>query len=177
MPVFKNNVKCIIRTAALKDAKQILDLEYSIICEREFFISVPEEIEKPSIQEQKEWIHKIIENEKETMLVAEIDGGVVGWIVFQSDNRKRLSHTGSLSMLVKKEYRGMGIGKMLLKALLDWAEKNLFIEKVSLGVLSTNLRAISLYKSIGFLEEGRKIKEFKMSENEYVDDILMYKFV
>lgn len=177
MPVFKNNVKCIIRTAALKDAKQILDLEYSIICEREFFISVPEEIEKPSIQEQKEWIHKIIENEKETMLVAEIDGGVVGWIVFQSDNRKRLSHTGSLSMLVKKEYRGMGIGKMLLKALLDWAEKNPFIEKVSLGVLSTNLRAISLYKSIGFLEEGRKIKEFKMSENEYVDDILMYKFV
>ena len=60
---------------------------------------------------------------------------------------------------------------------LDWAEKNPLIEKVSLGVLSTNYRAIALYKSMGFVEEGRKIKEIKINENEYVDDILMYKFV
>jgi ribosomal protein S18 acetylase RimI-like enzyme len=48
---------------------------------------------------------------------------------------------------------------------------------VSLGVFSTNQRAISLYKKMGFVEEGRKIKEFKMSEREYVDDIIMYKMV
>lgn len=177
MSVFRNNVNCIIRPATLKDAKQILELEYSIISEREFFISVPEEFEQPSMQEQRGWIRGKIENEKETLLVAEINGGLVGWIVFQSDYRKKLSHTGSLTMLVKKEYRGKGIGKMLLKALLDWAEKNPFIEKVSLGVFSTNIGAISLYKSMGFMEEGRKIKEFKISDKEYVDDILMYKFV
>jgi len=28
---------------------------------------------------------------------------------------------------------------------------------------------------MGFIEEGRKIKEFKIAENEYVDYILMYK--
>ena len=71
----------------------------------------------------------------------------------------------------------MGIGRMLVNELLDWAEKNPFIEKVSLGVFSTNYRAISLYKSMGFKEEGRKIKEIRMNENEYIDDILMYKFV
>ncbi len=71
----------------------------------------------------------------------------------------------------------MGIGKELIEALLDWAEANPLIEKVSLGVFSTNHRAISLYKRLGFIEEGRKIKEFKMSENEYVDDIIMYKLV
>jgi ribosomal protein S18 acetylase RimI-like enzyme len=66
---------------------------------------------------------------------------------------------------------------LLLTALLEWAERNPLIEKVSLGVFSTNYRAISLYKSMGFIEEGRKIKEFKTSENEYIDDILMYKLV
>jgi hypothetical protein len=30
---------------------------------------------------------------------------------------------------------------------------------------------------MGFIEEGRKIKEIKLSENEYKDDILMYKMV
>lgn len=32
-------------------------------------------------------------------------------------------------------------------------------------------------QKMGFIKEGRKIKEFKMDENEYVDDILMYKLV
>ena len=75
--------------------------------------------------------------------------------------------------MISKNYRGMGIGKMLLKELIGWAEKNPLIEKVCLGGFSTNHRAISLYKSMGFIEEGRKVKEFKIDENEYVDDILM----
>ncbi|WP_328043105.1 GNAT family N-acetyltransferase [Neobacillus mesonae] len=69
------------------------------------------------------------------------------------------------------------MGKLLIKELLNWAEHNPLIEKVSLGVLSTNQRAIELYKSMGFVEEGRKIKEVKFSDDLYVDDILMYKLV
>jgi hypothetical protein len=34
-----------------------------------------------------------------------------------------------------------------------------------------------LYKSLDFVKEGRKIKENKMNENEYDDDIIMDKFV
>ncbi|MFB8734240.1 N-acetyltransferase family protein [Bacillus sp. SL00103] len=66
---------------------------------------------------------------------------------------------------------------MLLTALLDWAEKDPFDRKEFLAVFSTNQKAISLYKKMGFREEGRKIKEFKISEHEYWDDVLMYKLV
>ena len=69
-------------------------------------------------------------------------------------------------MSISKNYRGIGIGKALLKALLDWAKENPLIEKVSLGVLSTNQRAISLYKQMGFLEEGRLIKEYKLNHGD-----------
>lgn len=58
-----------------------------------------------------------------------------------------------------------------------WAAQHPLIEKVCLGVFSTNHRVIALYKSMGFAEEGRKIKEFKLNDTEYIDDILMYKFV
>ncbi|MED2972857.1 GNAT family N-acetyltransferase [Fictibacillus sp. B-59209] len=171
------DISYVVRTGKIEDAEAILDIQRSVVSEGEFLISLSEEFNKTSSQ-QREWVQSLLENVNETLIVAERDGEVVGWIVFQAaPNRKRLSHTGALGMMISKGYREMGVGTMLLKALLDWAEKNPLIEKVSLGVFSTNHRAISLYKKMGFLEEGRKIKEFKMNENDYVDDILMYKFV
>lgn len=171
-----NDMKVIIRTGKINDAEAILHIQRDVAEENEYLISVPDELDKTR-DEQISWVQRLIENETETIIVAEIDDKVIGWLVFQSPNRKRLSHTGSFGMMIHKDYRGIGIGKMLITELLDWAEKNPLIEKVSLGVFSTNRRAISLYKRMGFLEEGRKKKEIKLSENEYADDILMYKFV
>lgn len=125
-------------------------------------ISVIEEYEQTS-EQLRNWIEEILENNKEKLIVAESRGQIVGTIVFRSKSTKRLSHTGSFTAMVKKEYRNQGIGKLLIKELLNWAEHNTLIEKVSLGVLSTNQRAIELYKSMGFVEEGRKIKEVKLS--------------
>ncbi|MBP0725365.1 GNAT family N-acetyltransferase [Bacillus sp. RG28] len=173
----KNNVTYKIRTGTVEDAEAILDIENDVISEGEYFIAESDELEQTPIQKQRDWVQSNLENERETLIVAEMNGVVVGWIVFRSNNKKRLLHTGSITMLIRKNYRGLGIGTMLLEALLGWAEENPYIEKVSLGVFSTNHRAISLYKKMGFLEEGRKINEFKFNDNEYMDDILMYKLV
>jgi RimJ/RimL family protein N-acetyltransferase len=170
----KNDV--VIRTARLEDALAILNIQKEVVAEGELLTTVSEEF-NTTPEQQRNWIEKILQNDKETMLVAETPSEIVGWIVFLSPHRIRLSHTGSIGMMIKKEFRGMGIGKLLLKNILDWAKQNPFIEKVSLGVFSTNERAITLYKSMGFIEEGRKVKEFKINDNEYIDDILMYKLV
>ncbi|WP_430791450.1 N-acetyltransferase family protein [Virgibacillus flavescens] len=172
-----NNQNCIIRTVKLEDADALIEISNSIISEGDYFIMVSEELEKDSLNQQKEQIQEILNNENETIIIAVINDVIVGSIMFQSHRLKRMSHTGSISMSISENYRSIGIGKILLKALLDWAETHPLIEKVSLGVFSTNLRAISLYKRMGFMEEGRKVKEFKINENKYVDDVLMYKFV
>ena len=177
MSILKEMGNYVIRTGKIEDAEATLNIQKSVICEGKYLSAYPEEFTKTPSQ-QREYIQSILENENEIIIVAEKDGEVVGWIVFESTkNRKRLSHTGSFGLLIRNNYRGMGIGEMLLRALLEWAEKNTLIEKVSLAVFSTNHRAISLYKKMGFIEEGRKINEFKFAENEYVDDILMYKLV
>lgn len=172
----KNNFQVSLRTGNLDDAEALLEIQREVVSENEFMISVLEEFEETT-EQQRSWIQKILENERETIIVAEIKGKVIGLIVFRSKNTKRLAHTGYFTTMIKKDYRDMGIGKLLIKELLNWAEQNPLIEKVSLGVLSTNQRAITLYKSVGFVEEGRKIKEVKFSEDLYVDDILMYKLV
>ncbi|MCP3031547.1 GNAT family N-acetyltransferase [Halobacillus sp. A1] len=160
----------------MSDAKKILNIQRDVVIENEYLISVSEEFSK-NIEQQKEWIQKILKNERETLLVAEIDEEIVGWLAFQSPNLQRLSHTGSFGMMLHKGYRGLGIGTSLITELLAWAEQTPLIEKVSLGVFSTNIQAINLYKRMGFIEEGRKKKEIKLDENKYVDDVLMYKIV
>jgi len=165
----------VIRTVKSKNASSIFHIQKEVVSEGNFLTTASEEFNK-TVEQQRDWIEKILQNDKEIMLVAETPKEIVGWIVFLSQNRIRLSHTGSIGMMIKKDFRSMGIGKLLMKGMLDWAEQNPFIEKVSLGVFSTNERAIALYKSMGFIEEGRKIKEFKIND-EYIDDILMYKLV
>ena len=66
---------------------------------------------------------------------------------------------------------------MLLETLLEWAEKNPIIEKVTLAVFSTNTRAQNLYRKSGFTEEGRCPKDMKLNDGTYIDSVLMYKFV
>jgi|SRR5690625_2934762 len=160
----------------LNDASRTLQIQKEVVEEGIFLTTSPEEFDK-TVEQQRDWMEKILGDDKETMLVAETSKDIVGWIVFLSPNRIKISHTGSFGMMIDKDFRDKGIGKLLIKGLLDWAELNPLIEKVSLGVFSTNKRAIALYKKMGYIEEGRKIKEFKMDNGEYVDDVLMYKLV
>ena len=124
-----------IRPVRLEDADAIWELECEIVREGEYFIAVSEEFDK-TVEQQREWISRVLESDRETIFVAEIDGGVVGVIGFSSPNRKRLAHTGSIMMMISKEHRSKGLGRVLLQELLAWAEQHPLIEKVSLGVLS-----------------------------------------
>jgi RimJ/RimL family protein N-acetyltransferase len=49
--------------------------------------------------------------------------------------------------------------------------------ETGLAVFATNARAIGLYRKLGFVEEGRRPREVKFGADQYVDDILMYRFV
>ncbi|MED1864391.1 GNAT family protein [Fictibacillus nanhaiensis] len=173
---FKQEEKAIIRTVRVEDAEAILQIQREVISEHDFFIAVSKEFNKKT-KDHEEWIRNILEHERETMLVAEHKNTVVGWIVFRSQERLRMHHTGSFAIMLQKEWRNKGLGKLLIHELLSWAEKHPVIEKVTLGTFSTNTRAIEIYKRLGFLEEGRKVKEFKFGKDEYVDDVLMYKLV
>jgi putative acetyltransferase len=55
-------------------------------------------------------------------------------------------------MGVRKGYRGMGYGRRLL----NHALANTRFTRVELDVFGNNRNAIHLYRSVGFLPEGRK---------------------
>ncbi|UOQ44232.1 GNAT family N-acetyltransferase [Halobacillus salinarum] len=165
-----------IRDAQLNDAQPILEIQRSVTSEEKYFITGLKEFNR-TVEDVESWIDKLLQNDRERILVADLEGEVMAWAAFHSNDRKKLKHTGAVAMMVGEQFRNKGIGKQLIEELLEWATHHILIEKVSLGVFSTNERAIALYKSFGFKEEGRKLKEIKFAEDQYADDVLMYKFV
>ena len=69
----------------------------------------------------------------------------------------------------------MGIGRILIKGLLDWGKENKINKKISLYVFSTNKNAIALYKKMGFKIEGRFRRDMIIN-GKYVDSVAMYKY-
>ncbi len=83
----------------------------------------------------------------------------------------KTGHTASFGVAVCKKYRNLGIGTILMKELMKWAEDK-GAEKLWLSVFSTNERAIALYKKLGFEPECVKRGQFKVN-GKYVDEIVM----
>ena len=89
--------------------------------------------------------------------VAEVDGRVVGavWVRVIDDYGHIDDDTPSLSISVYKGYRNLGIGKALIKNILDELKKRGY-EKTSLSVQKANY-AFEIYKKAGyFVYEERK---------------------
>lgn len=172
----KSKTKVVIRDAHPVDAEKLIDINLKIIEEKIYMLRQPGEAVYTKESEVKN-IENLLKGEGTLYLVAEVENDVAGYLDFRNGGLKITKHAGSLSLYILKEWRGIGIGELLLNALIEWAEKNPLIEKVTLNVFSTNIRAMNLYKKLGFIEEGRCPKDMKLEDGTYMDSVLMYKFV
>jgi RimJ/RimL family protein N-acetyltransferase len=100
--------------------------------------------------------------------VAEEDGELVGQIfVFPSHHG-----FGEVGMMVAKDWRGKGVGTALMEAAIAWSREQ-GLHKLSLDVFPHNEAAIALYKKLGFVEEGRRVKQYRRRSGELWDGIEM----
>lgn len=109
------------------------------------------------------------------VLVAELDGKVVGMVGVHPFKSARQRHTACLGMMVRTEYQGQGIGKKLLENILDLADNWLMLVRIELDVTSDNERAIHLYNSFGFELEGKK-KYSIIKDGKYADLLMMARY-
>lgn len=161
-----------IRTAHENDAEAYLTLGKSVMSEEIYTLTQADELTF-TIEQERNWIKTHIADDAHLIIVAEIDDRVVGQLDFMNGHRKRNSHTGEFGMGVHKDFRELGIGSFLLKALIGWAKNHSEIKKINLSVHKTNERAIAAYKKQGFQIEGTRTKDLKYPNEVYVDTVLM----
>ena len=103
-------------------------------------------------------------------LVADDAGQLVGWCDIRRETIPVYAHAGHLGMALLPEYRGRGIGERLLRASIG-AARDAGFERVELTVYARNVRAMALYRKVGFVHEGTRVRGKKL-DGEY-DDVHM----
>jgi ribosomal protein S18 acetylase RimI-like enzyme len=93
------------------------------------------------------------------------EGECVGLCGFVPEKRTRTKHRGEIiQMFVHEKYQRNNIGEKLLQSVITEALVSLQIEQITLGVVSENIAAITLYKKLGFKEYGMLENYFKLPD-------------
>lgn len=132
--------------------------------------------EHTTISETVNYIERVkkgIRNKKEVYLLVFHKGELIG-VGEVRILQKIYEHIGNVSITIKKEFRGRGLGNLLMKKLITEVLQFTEVRKLVLQVFKNNIPAIHLYKKMGFKEYGRLPKAIKW-KGVYVDEILMYK--
>jgi L-phenylalanine/L-methionine N-acetyltransferase len=110
---------------------------------------------------------------RECVFVAVVNGKVVGNAgVYPVSENPREKHVCGVGISIMDSYQGRGVGRALMNACLDYADKWANYSRVQLTVHADNARAIKLYESLGFVAEGRH-RDFSFREGGYVDALFM----
>ncbi|MEM2135566.1 MAG: GNAT family N-acetyltransferase [Candidatus Jordarchaeaceae archaeon] len=156
-----------IRDAGIKDLAAIWRVFSSVVGEKKW---IPVLFAEENDFERLSWFshHK---NAGSIILVAELEGVVVGHCLVERDDWDAAAHVGNLGIMIIAEHRGKGVGDALMSEAIIRARDEGF-EKICLSTFSTNLVAIKLYKKHNFQMVGVRKRQFKM-EGEYKDEVLM----
>lgn len=116
-----------------------------------------------------------LSNTQRSYLVAEVDGGVVGFssLSLDSDEPCVKAYPNRIELqriYVDKNHHGQGVAKALADATLDLARK-LDKEHIWLGVWEENSRALRFYEKLGFAKAGEHV--FTVGSDDQTDWIVI----
>lgn len=110
------------------------------------------------------------------VLVGEMDGAVVGWGSLNAFNpRRAYDHVADFSLYVERGWRGRGVGRRLLEALIARA-RALGYHKLVLSAFPFNPAGMPVYRRAGFREVGT-YREQGQLDGKWVDTIVMEKIL
>lgn len=157
-----------IRDANFEDIESIRKIYNEGIQDR---IATLETDEKDVIY-MEQWFKQHVE--RYSIVVAENEGSIVGWASLNPyNNRCAYAGVGDLSVYIAREYRGRGIGSLLLKAIEEAARKNGF-HKIILYTFPFNEMGQKLYAKNGFREVGT-FQKHGILDGKFVDVMAMEK--
>jgi RimJ/RimL family protein N-acetyltransferase len=150
----------VVRPARVEDARPMAELLAEVAAERTGIATEP----PVDVDERAE----LFARSTRSTFVAEGDERLVGMLHVEVSR----FGFGELGMLVDRDWRGRGVGTALVQAAIEWSRAE-GLHKLSLEVWPTNAAAIALYRKLGFVEEGRRVKQIRRASGELWDTLVM----
>jgi RimJ/RimL family protein N-acetyltransferase len=164
----RDGSKAVLRAPDWHDLDDFLDLINELVDERVDILRSTHS----SRTEETEWLaDRLAAIEKGSLiaLVAEVNGRVVASsdVAQRTPENPEHSHVGVLGIAILKKARSVGLGKVLMGALLQLA-KQAGLKIIILDMFATNTVARRLYEGVGFVEVGRIPKAIHRN-GKYID--------
>lgn len=170
--LLKDGKTCMLRNGTGSDAAEIYKHFNLTHGETEFLLSYPDE-NSFDIPQEERFLTEKEQGEREIELCAVLEGRIVGTAGIEAVGTKnKVKHRASFGISVEKASWGLGVGRALTQACMECARAAGY-SQLELEVVGTNERAISLYKSIGFVEYGRNPRGFRTRGGEWQPLVLM----
>jgi phosphinothricin acetyltransferase len=106
-------------------------------------------------------------------LVAEVDGGVVGFAALSPTSyRPVYAGVAEVMVYVAADLRGRGVGRLLLDALVERSEEA-GIWTLQAGIFPENQASIALHRASGFRVVGTRIRPGRAADGRWRDVVLL----
>ncbi|MEK9207636.1 MAG: GNAT family N-acetyltransferase, partial [Patescibacteria group bacterium] len=112
-------------------------------------------------------------NEEAGILAVWLDGKLAGMNGYYYPERSIVEIWG---MFIRKEFRGMGLGKRLMEEIEKEIRKDGGVKKIQVSVTSSQTAAFELYKKLGFREIKRMPNKIRFNGQSY-EEILLEKLI
>jgi len=172
----ETGIEILVRYPESTDAQIMTDYINTLSDERTF---ITYQGEHETLESETAFLNSILErikNNKSVMLLVFAGDKLIGNCAIELGKRTE-RHVGTLGISIAKDYRGKGIGKILLEQTEKEAIENLEgLEIIFLTAFASNEKAIKMYEKAGYKVFGKFPKGIKL-ENGYDDHVLKYKNV
>ena len=156
-----------IRDAGERDAEAV----HAIYAHHVLYGTASYDIEPPSLEQIRDKMRSIL-GEGWPFLIAEADGKVAAYAyATQFRDRAAYRFTCENSIYVHPEFMGKGIGKALLKMLLDRSREYGFRTMIAV-IGGAEPASVALHAACGFEQVGR-LKEVGWKKERWLDNVYM----
>lgn len=165
----------LIRPSVEDDAEQMIALERLLAENGRGMVLTPDQVN--TVEQEKARIASTIAAGGATLgIVAEKGGRIAGTAILKQLAPARCRHVGILAVGVHPDHQRTGIGRALMKHLIEHARASGLV-RLELYVRGDNAPAQALYVSLGFVQEGTRARFIKLEEGTYVDDFIFSRFL
>ena len=159
-----------VRTASVDDAPAIAEIYNQGIEDR----AATFETERRSADDQQGWLRSIAG--RYPVVVAQIDGEIIGWAsAGPYRDRECYRGIGEFSMYVRRDWRGRGVGDLLVVALIREAER-LGLWKLLSRIFPFNDASRALCRKHGFREVGVYEKHARL-DGHWLDVVIVERLI
>jgi ribosomal protein S18 acetylase RimI-like enzyme len=166
MVLTRNGRGVFLRPARPADAADLVMIQLQVL--EDDISVVGDEID--TVEERVELINSL--RPGDLYLVAEHRKRVVGALLLRRQPRSYLQHHAILGVELHRDFRGYGVGTVLIQQALAWGRKH-GLEMIRLGVLDSNVRAKALYERLGFQATGYIPNFVKHPDGRYIGETQM----